>query len=114
MSGVQRCYRVPLLNRGGTDQEIISGESDAFGSLLAADLAGDLRCTFSDRMHRHVLLQFIDEQPSTAADLGRVGSRHSVDEFSECDRRDRDLDFSKGMPDRREQLLDRLAFVPLR
>src|SRR5690349_5726800 len=65
-------------------------------------------------MHWHVLLPFIDEFSTIAPDLGRVGTGHSVDEFSEGARRDGDLDFSEGVSDRREQILDRLPLPFLR
>ncbi len=108
MTGVQRCHRVALLKRRGTDQQIIGWQRDARRCLLAADLTGDFRCAVRDWMHRYVLLQFIDERAACDSDLGCVGAGHSVDQFSKRDRRDRNLDFSEGLPHGREQLLDRL------
>jgi hypothetical protein len=60
-------------------------------------------------MHRYVLLQFIDERAACDSDLRCVGAGHSMNQFSERNRRDRDLDFSERLTDRREQLLDRLS-----
>ena len=112
MSGVQRGHRVPLLNRGSTYQEIISRKRDALRCLLAADLTGDVRCAVRDWMHRYVPLQFVDERTARDSDLRCVSAGHSEDQFSERNRRDRNLDFSEGPADRCEQFLGRLV-LPL-
>jgi len=60
-------------------------------------------------MNRHVPLQVIEETASIAADFGRVRASHSVDEFSERDRRYSNLDLSEGLFNGREQVCDRLS-----
>lgn len=108
--GVQRGDGVALLNRGRADQQVISRERDAFGGLFSTYLAGNFRGAVSDRMHGDMLLHFIDERSTRDSDLRCVGADRTMNEFSRGDCRDRDLDFSEGPPNRREQLFDRLPF----
>jgi len=82
--GVQRRYRVPLLNRGSADQQIVSGKCDPCGRLLAADLSGNLRCAVGNRMHRDVPLQS-SMKALRACLISGVLARHAVHEFSERD-----------------------------
>jgi hypothetical protein len=59
-----------------------AGSVTPLARLLSTELARDFRRTVGNRVHRDMLLQFIDKRATALPDLRRVGPSYTMHEFS--------------------------------
>src|ERR1051326_4940274 len=94
VASVQGSDGIVLLQRGGSDSQVVKGYLDAFSRLFTADLANNLRGFRCDRMDGNMPLQLVDELSTPFADLCRWSAEDAVYQFSDRYRTDGDFDFT--------------------
>jgi len=109
MARVQRGHIEAEMQGGGPDHEVLEGDGDTLGRLLALDLSGKLSDLQRDGMHDEVLEGSLGEDaPPFALSFG-FGPVDAVCQLDDADGRERYVNLAMQGPRLAEDVFDGLA-----
>lgn len=94
MARIQGHDRIPEMQRGHADDQILEGKLNTLGLLLAFDAPHQPRNIERHRMHGHILAQPLDELQTPLLLSLRLGAKGPMHEFGDRHHREADLGFS--------------------
>lgn len=105
--GIERGYIEAEMDGRGPDHQILEGDGDTLGRLFSLDLSSELRNLQRYGMHNQIVKGTLGEDaPPLAVCLGFC-SIHTVGQFDDTDRRERDIYLTVHHPRIMKDIFDR-------